>query len=216
MIDNEYLIVLFKNKVRKKIVKTFKTSKRCLVFYNKLVSENNNVIFYRTHENGFECKYEIAILEKSKGTLFSTYSMDEYGRNIKIDLEEEDYNVIKLDIFNLPEKIYDCQKKKRIDVSVLVKHYLDKSGIKMISKLNNRIIVQRDTDFKLFSLKTIEDADVFIDSLSSFFIRTGRKDCIFVKDVSTSQRKYLYELLVEAGYSKDFLYRQVTTYGVKK
>lgn len=215
MID-QYIIVLFKNKVRKKIIKRFKTSKRSLSFYNKLLEKSDNVVFDKQTENGFESKYEIAILEKSSSKLFPIYITDQYGRNIKIELDDGEYNIVKINEYKLEELIQDCENKERVSFDSFVKTYLNKDGIKMISKLNNKIIVQNDQKTNLFSLKSDDDADRFIDSVSSHFLNIKRFDCMFVKDISTAQRKYLYDLLIDQGFDRDFLYRQVTTFGVKK
>ena len=40
-----YQIVLFKNKIKKKIINKFKTHKRANEFYESLLSESNNVLF---------------------------------------------------------------------------------------------------------------------------------------------------------------------------
>lgn len=214
--DGEYIVVLFKNKVRKKIVKTFKTSKRALAFYQKLIEESKKVIFNKETENGFTCKYELVLLEKNNGKLFTTYITDEYGRNVKIDIEDSNYSIAKINDYRIPDQIHDHQKKKRISVNKLIDSYLPKIGVKMISKLNNKIIVQNNEDINLFVLKNDDDASRFIDSLSEYFLKIKRLDCMFIKDISTAQRKYLYDILNEKGFSKDFLYRQVTTFGVKK
>lgn len=216
MVDSIFLVVLFKNKVRKKIIKTFKTSKRCTDFYNKLVKESNNVVFDRKHDNGYDSKYEIAMVKSGVSENNIIYKSDEYGRNIKIEVEDDNFTILDIKNYKVSEKIFDLQSKKRIDLETFINLYLSKKGIKMISKLNNRVVVQKDEKVWLFSLKNIEDAYRFMESLSSHFFSIGRGDCIFVKDTSTIHRKYLYELLEEKGYTKDFLYRQVTTFGVKK
>lgn len=214
--NDQYIVVLFKNRVRKKIIKRFKTSKRSLSFYNKLLDESNKVVFDKQTENGFESKYEIAILEKSSSKLFPVYLTDQYGRNIKIELDDNEYNIVKINEYKIEEQIQDCGKKTRISLNEFIKYYLDREGIKMISKLNNKIIVQNDQKTDLFSLKSDNDADRFIDLVSSYFLNIKRYDCMFVKDISTAQRKYLYDLLIDQGFDRDFLYRQVTTFGVKK
>jgi hypothetical protein len=214
--DDQYIIVLFKNRVRKKIVKKFKTSKRSLLFYNNLLLQSESIVFNKQTENGFTTKYEIALLEKNKNNLFPFYMTDEYGRNVKIDLEDNEYSVVKISPYNIEELIQDYEKKSRISLDVFMKNYLSNDGIKMISKLNNKIIVQNDQKINLFVLKSDDDASRFIDQLSSHFLNIKRYDCMFVKDISTAQRKYLYDLLIEYGFPKDFLYRQVTTFGVKK
>ena len=85
-------------------------------------------------------------------------------------------------------------------------------GLKMISVLNNKIVVQNDDDVKLFSCKNDTESSRFIDSLSLYFFKIKRGDCLFIKDSSTPQRKYLYSLLESKGYDKKVLYRKFTTY----
>lgn len=216
MNNDNFLIVLFKNKTRKKIIKKFKTSKRALDFFNKIISESDNVIFNREYENGNKCDFDIAIVEKSEKKLFPHFVTDEYGRNVKIELSDDDYNIVKIVKYNVNEKIFDNQSNKRISVNTFIKKYLSSDGLKMISSLNNKIVVQLDSSLFLFSLKTENDSSRFIDKLSSHFLKVKRFDCIFVKDVSTAQRKYLYDLLEEYGFTRKVLYRQSTTFEVKK
>ena len=85
-------------------------------------------------------------------------------------------------------------------------------GYKMVSKLNNKIIVQEDENFKLFTLKNIYDSDRFIDSLSEVLMKENKGNVLLVKDVSTAQRKYLYNILVEKGFPKPYLFRHSTTH----
>lgn len=57
-----YQIVLFKNKIKKKIIKKFKTSKRAVNYYKSLLDISDNVIFSKQYDNGFESDYELALL----------------------------------------------------------------------------------------------------------------------------------------------------------
>lgn len=216
MNDDNFLVVLFKNKTRKKIIKKFKTSKRALEFFNKISSKSDEVIFERQYENGNECVFDLGLLEKSTKSLFPFFITDEYGRNVKIELSDEDYNIVRISKYNVEELIFDNQKNKRVSLSYFISHYMKKDNLKLISSLNNRIIVQIEDKLFLFTLKTENDSSRFIDRLSSHFLKIKRFDCIFVKDVSTAQRKYLYELLESSGFSKKVLYRQSTTFEVKK
>lgn len=216
MNDDNFLVVLFKNRTRKKIIKKFKTSKRALEFFNKISSKSDDVIFERQYENGSECVFDLGLLEKSTKNLFPFFITDEYGRNVKIELSDEDYNIVKIIRYNVEEQIFDNQKNKRISLSYFISNYLKKDNLKLISSLNNRIIVQIEDKIFLFTLKTENDSSRFIDRLSSYFLKIKRFDCIFVKDISTAQRKYLYELLESNGFSKKVLYRQSTTFEVKK
>ena len=84
-----------------------------------------------------------------------------------------------------------------------------------MSKLNNKIIVQNDDKINLFTFKNDDDSSRFIDNLSSYFMDIKRMDCMFVKDYDTHQRKYLYDILVERGYPKSYLFRHSTTHPTK-
>ena len=85
----------------------------------------------------------------------------------------------------------------------------------MISKLNNKVIVQNDDNYNLFTLKNDDDSSRLLDNLSENFISQKRSDCMFVKDYSTAQRKYLYLILSEKGFPKTYLFRQSTTHPTK-
>ena len=211
-----YLIVLFKNKVKKKIIKKFKTSNRANTFYESLLETSNNIIFDKQYENGFVSKYEIAILEKISGTFLPVFLKDELGRNIKVDLEDDDFSIKKINPYHIDELILDTSLNKKINSKEFIKLYLDPPGLKLVSKLNNKIVVQNDDKFNLFTLKNDYDSSRFIDSISEFFMEQKRFDCMFVKDYSNAQRKYLYNLLIENGFSKSYLQRQTTTHPLKE
>ena len=207
-----YLIVLFKNKVKKKIINKFKTSKRANDYYNSLLENSDNVIFDKKYENGFECGYEIAILEKTSGTFLPVFLKDEFGRNIKINLDDEDYTISKINKYRTEELILDYQTNTKITSTEFIKKYLKGDGLKLVSKLNNKVVVQNDDTFNLFTLKNDDDSSRFMDSISQHLFKEKKMDCIFVKDYSTTQRKYLYNILTEKGFSKHYLQRQSTTH----
>ena len=211
-----FLIVLFKNKDKRKIINKFQTFKKTEKFFNELLEKSNSIIFEKKFDNGHESDYELAILQKKSEVKNFMYIKDDFGRTIKVDLEDDDYQILKISNFKVEETILDYQTKKKITVPFLLKTYLSKEGLKMISKLNNKIVIQNDDVFNMFTLKNDEDANRFIESLSTHFINIGRNDCIFVKDSSTVQRKYLYTLLVEKGFPKSYLFRHSTTHPTKK
>jgi hypothetical protein len=85
-----YLIVLFKNKIKKKIINKFKTHKKSDDLFITLSNQSNDVIFEKKYTNGDECSYELAILEKSPDTFLPVYLKDELGRQIKVNLDDGD------------------------------------------------------------------------------------------------------------------------------
>jgi hypothetical protein len=210
-----YQVVLFKNKVKKKIINKFKTHKKANELYNSLVEESNTVLFDKKYENGYESLYELSLLEKTSGTLLPMFMKDTFGRQVKVDLDDNDFTIIRISTYNLEELIVDYSTNTRITISDFIKKYLDPPGLKMVSKLNNKVIVQNDDHYNLFTLKNDDDSSRLLDNLSENFISKKRSDCMFVKDYSTAQRKYLYSILSEKGFPKTYLFRQSTTHPTK-
>jgi hypothetical protein len=209
--DN-YTIVLFKNKTKKKIIKKFKTYKRCKKFFDDLLDANKSVIFDVETENGKVCNYEIALVEKSSVNAQSYFVRDDFGRTIKVEMADPDFTILQISQFKKEEMLYDIKNSKRISVSSFLKKYLPKVGVKLVSKINHKIAVQNDEQVNLFSLKSESDCNRFMDLLSNHLMNEGRIDTILVKDSSKEQKKYLYNLLESNGYSKSVLYRRFTTY----
>ena len=207
-----FQIVLFKNKVKKKIINKFKTHKKAMEFYDTLLRESDEVIFNMEYENGTKSNYEIAVLEQMTGTLLPVFLKDDIGRTIKVELEDSDYTITKISKYKIDEEFVDYQTKKKITTKQFIRRYLSPDGLKMLSKLNNKVVVQNDDDINLFTFKNDYDSSRFLDLLSEHFMIKERKDCMFVKDYSTQQRKYLYQLLSERGYPKGYLMRHSTTH----
>ena len=207
-----YLVVLFKNKKRKRIIKKFVTLSRAKSFYENLIEKSNEVIFDVLVENGKDCRFELGLIDTKPNQSAPIYMTDEHGRNIRIKLEETGMSIIKMSPYRQEELIYDVEKNCKITSNDLIKQYLKGDGLKMISVLNNKIVVQKDEVIKLFSLKNEQESSRFVDCLSSYFFKIKRGDCLFIKDYSSPQRKYLYSLLESNGFDKKVLYRKFTTY----
>jgi hypothetical protein len=206
-----YIVVLFKNKKKKRIIKKFITFNRAKQFYDKLVQESNDVLFEIKVEGGSECNYEIGIVEMSSKQLVPVYMTDEFGRNVKVKLDEDGMTLFKIQPYKKEETVFDIRTGKKITMSNLIKKYLKGDGLKMISVLNNKIVLQEDEKIHLFTLKSESESSRFVDCMSLHFFKIKRGDCLFVKDYSTAQRKYLYSLLESNGIDKKILYRKFTT-----
>ena len=209
---SNYLVVLFKNKKKKKIIKKFITLSRAKNYFDGLIEKSNEVIFEVLVENGTECKLELGLIEMSPNQSSPMYMTDEFGRNVKVKLEENGMSIVNIKPYRDEDLIYDVKNKKKITSQEFIKRYLKGDGLKMLSVLNNKIILQRDENIDLFSLKNESESSRFIDCISSHFFKIKRGDCLFIKDYSTPQRKYLYELLESNGFDKKVLYRKFTTY----
>jgi hypothetical protein len=214
--NDTYQVILFKNKVKKKIINKFKTHKKAFEYYKLLIKESDEVIYDIVMDNGVVSEYELSLVERSSSSPSSLYMKDDYGRQVKVSLDDSELTMINITRYRIEELFLDYTTNKKIDTRQFIKQYLDNTGFKLISKLNNKIIVQNDDKFNLFTLKTSDESERFIDILTKKFNDDGRKDCLLVKDYSTPQRKYLYELLVKMGFEKSYLQRSSTTYPSKK
>lgn len=215
-IEYNFQIVIFKNKVKKKVVKKFITRKRGDEFFDKLIKESNDVIFEKQYENGFYSDYELTFIEKVSPSFSPIYLKDDYGRNVKINIDDNNYSITKISKYKVEEQFLDLSQNKKMNSKEFIKKYLSKPGLKMLSKLNNKIVLQNDDDLNLFTFKNEQDSGRFITTISNLFFSQKKYDCMFVTDSSTIQRKYLYDLLVQRGFSKEYLFRQVTTHQKQK
>ena len=112
MLNPKYLVVLFKNKVRKKIIKKFSNYKNALDFFESQVKKSEEVIFERMFENTRDTSFQIGLIEIGENNHEPFYFNDEYGRNVKIVFEDDGFNLIKLKPHKVDEKIFDIQQNK--------------------------------------------------------------------------------------------------------
>jgi hypothetical protein len=211
-----YLVVLFKNKKRKKIIKSFVRKNYAEKFFKDKIEESNQVKFNVEVENSEDCKYEIGFLSLTDDKQIPLFVQDEFGRNVKIDLEDSDYKITNIFDYNLPEKIQDCQKNKRITYDEFFKSYFSDRELKNVFTINNKVVIQKDENIMLFSFKNQNESKRFMKVLQEDLVSQKRADGIFVTDNDTVQRKYIYTLLEQYGVDRKKLYRQSTTFSKRK
>jgi hypothetical protein len=208
----KYLIVLFKNKERKKIIKKFKTLDRAKKFYDNSLEQSKQILFDKKVENGKFCEYEIGLIETEPSEFGNYFIKDDLGRQVKIEIDDPSFRVLNISKFRIEDFIYDIKDNKKLDLISFIRKYLQKEGIKLVSKLNNKIVVQNDDSFNIFSLKSELESKRFLTILEDYMLKNKRLDCIIVSDDSIQQKKYLYDLLNSKGISKSILYKKSTTF----
>jgi hypothetical protein len=207
----KYLIVLFKNKERKKIIKKFKTLDRAKKFYESKINDNG-IYFDKKVENGKNCNFELALIETDPDEFENYFIKDDLGRQVKVETDDSRYKIMKISNYKIEDFIYDIQKNKRLNFITFIRNYIPREGIKLVSKLNNKVVIQNDENFFLFSLKSEDESKRFLTVLEDYMLSNNRMDCIIVSDDSNRQKKYLYELLSSKGISKSMLYKKSTTF----
>ena len=200
------MVVLFKNKKRKKIIKYFVTKNKAELFFKKQLELSDAVNFNIEVENAKNVKYELALLSIIDETQLALFKQDDIGRNVKIEMVDSDYKIIKIESFNVPEKIFDWTLNKRISFDEFFSLYFKEKELKNIFTVNNKLVIQKDENLNLFTLKNSEESKRFLYSLQDYMLKQKRSDGLFVKDTDTIHRKYLYELLEKNGIDKKRLY----------
>jgi len=138
--------------------------------------------------------------------------VDDLGRNLTAILDNESYIFLDIRKYKIEEKIFDWQKQKRITYNQFIKDYFFDFNLKSVFTLNNKICVQVNEDVSVFSLKDDSESKRLLSVLEDTFIEQSRNDCIFVSDVSSAQRKWIYNIMSSKGFNKKRLYRTKTTF----
>jgi len=206
-----FQIILFKNNKKKKIFKSFKTKKNANSYFESKMKKSNRVKFKTLVENGVDVDMRLSIVSNTPNNDYSQiYYTDELGRQIIVNPKiGENLYIQKISQYNEEELIYDIKENKKIDIDFFIKKYLSEKELYMLSKLNNKLIVQKNENIQLFSFKNENDVGRFVDSLTNSM---DKINFIYVSDVSSAQKKYLYKLLEESGFDKQMLYRKSTTH----
>lgn len=210
--SQNYIIVLFKNKLKKKLIKSYITEKTATVKYKELLKKNDDILFHKKYENATEVTYELGLLTSNQKTQKSLFITDDLGRNIPVNLENPDYVFLDIQRFKVEEKIFDWQAQGKITLMQFIKKYCKGKDLKSIFTLHNKICVQIDTEVSVFSLKNKMESERFLEVVEDYFRSNNRYDAIFVRDVSSAQRKWIYNTLEEKGFDKKRLYRLKTTF----
>ena len=205
---NKYKIILFKNGERLKSFFSSNNKKSILTKYNKLINEKKPkfIIEFISRKR---VRFELGIVT-TEGNGDTIFVKDSVGRTKKVSMGDSTYNIIKLLPYWKEEFIYAHHNKKKISFIELMGTYIQNADFKQVFTLNNKLIVQNDDDFKLFSLKTVSDASRLIDIIEFDVLDIGRGDCLFVRDRDTIQRKQLYTLLESVGFDRVMLRKQYT------
>lgn len=211
MSDN-YIIVLFKNKKKKKIIKSYSTEKNAYTKYKHLLTENKKITFAKKVENAETVNYELALLTNQSKIQKTLFIKDELGRNNVVSTDDKNYVFLDISKYEIEETLFDWQTQKKIKFDYFIKKYCTKKELKSIYTLHNKICVQIEDNVNIFSLKDKLESQRFLNILQKYFIDSSRQDAIFVSDVSSAQRKWVYNILEEKGFDKKRLYRLKTTF----
>ncbi len=204
----KYSIVLFCNKKKMKTLYTcykkntvyehwrdYKTIKKPQ--YVKLIGAKRNL----------ELVWELALIFPNNRWANSVYVKDSLGRNIEAKIENNKFRIKEIIPYWKEELIYDFDTKKRIRYHEMMEYIIKINEIAQIFTLNNKLFVQVENNVKLFGNKNISDTERLFEIVKEELINKRKSNFIFVKDITTHQRKLLYILLESKGFKRTELFR---------
>jgi len=208
MKNGKYFIVLFCNKKRVKIL--YKCQKKNTVYdywHEFKTQRKPRFIKTQNRNRNNDVVYEMALIFPNTRWSTKTFVKDSLGRLVEAKFEDEKFRIKEIIPYWKEELIYDFQKKERVRYHELLEQVLSISEIGQIFTLNNKLFIQNENDILLFGNKNIKDSKRLFELIREDVLKKKKGNFIFVKDVSTAQRKILYKLLESKGFKKSELFR---------
>lgn len=208
MKNGKYFIVLFCNKKRVKIL--YRCMKRTTVYeYWREFKTEHKPPFTKSQggKRNKELTFELALIFPNNRWATNPWVKDSLGRNQEAKIEDGEFRIKEIIPYWQEELIYDHTTKKRIRYHEMVKQILPITEVAQIFTLNKNLFIQIENDVKMFGNKNLSDAERLFEILKEDLIKRKRGNFIFVKDVTTHQRKLLYPLLESKGFKRSDLFR---------
>ena len=209
MINYKYFIILFCNKKKKKVIhKSAKRSTINEIWYELRTQRKPPYVKTNSGKQRTDLNFELVLIYPNNRWAVKTYVKDELGRNLEAKIINNDKQRIKEVIpYWEEELVYDFESKKRIRYHEMMNYILSVSDIAQLFTLNNKLFVQVENDVRMFGNKNLSDTDRLFEIVKEELLRKKRKNFIFVKDITTHQRRLLYDLLVSKGFKRSELFR---------
>lgn len=208
MKGGKYFIVLFCNKKRVKIL--YRCMKRTTIteYWHEFKTEKKPpFIKIQGGKRKQEQIFELGLVFPNNRWATKTYVKDSLGRNVEAVIEDNKFRIKEMVPYWKEELIYDFQTKKRIRYHEMLNQILKISEIAHIFTLNKNLFVQIENDIRLFGNKNINDSERLFEILKTDLLKRKKGNFLFVKDITTHQRKLLYEMLESKGYKRTELFR---------
>jgi hypothetical protein len=208
MKNGKYFIVLFSNKKRIKILYKCMQMKTVYGYWREFRTQKQpEFIKQQGGKRSKELVFELALIFPNNRWATKTYVKDSLGRNIEALIENDKFRIKEIIPYWQEELIYDYQIKKRIRFHEMMAKIEPISDIAQIFTLNNKLFVQVENDVKLYGNKNINDSERLFEIVKQKLLSKKRSNFFFVKDVTTHQRRLLYDLLESKGFKRSELIR---------
>jgi hypothetical protein len=208
MKNGKYFIVLFCNKKRIKILYRCQKLTTIHEYWREFKTERKpRFLKIQGGKRNQEQIFELGLIFPNSRGVKSVYVKDSLGRLIEAKMENEKLRIKEIIPYWKEELVYDFQTKKRIRYHEVLDSIMGISDIGQIFTLNNKLFVQVENDIRLYGNKNIDDAERLFNLIREDLLKKKKSNFIFVKDVTTAQRKSLYTLLESKGFKRTELFR---------
>ena len=151
--------------------------------------------------------FELALIFPNTRWSTNPWVKDSLGRNIEAKMEDGKFRIKEIIPYWKEELIYDFQIKKRIRFHEMMDKIYPISEIAQVFTLNNKLFVQVENDVWLYGNKNLHDTERLFELVKEKLLKKKKGNFIFVKDITTHQRKILYNLLESKGFKRTELFR---------
>lgn len=208
MINYKYFIYLYCNRKKQKIIHKSAKRSTILEIWRELKTQKKPpYVKTNSGKKRVSTNYELALIFPNTRWSTKTYIKDDMGRNLEATIDNDKQRIKELIPYWVEELIYDFDAKKRIRYHELIEQFISVKDVAQVFSLNNKIFLQVDNDVKMFGNKNLDDSNRLFAIIRDDLLKRKKTNFIFVKDVTTHQRKLLYNLLVEKGYKRTELFR---------
>jgi hypothetical protein len=210
MKNGKYFIILFCNKKRVKVLHRSMTRNTIYEYWREFRTQKKPR-FIKLQGGGGNRKsdlvYELALIFPNNRWATATYVKDSLGRNQEALIENDKFRIKEIIPYWKEEFIYDFQVKKRIRYHEMLNKITPINDIAQIFLLNNKLFVQIEDDIRLYGNRNLNDSERLFELIKEDLINKKKGNFIFVKDITTYQRKLLYNLLESKGFKRKELFR---------
>jgi hypothetical protein len=215
--NKKYFIVLFiDQKENRTIHSSLKKDKIIELWRNIKKEKKPPFIKHTLSHRSLEMKFELLLIfrkdnnkKQKNNDLIKDHIIvkDNIGRNKVLTLDKDNFIVKEIIPYWVEETIWDFNNKKKIKYNQLISIIKPINELTQIYTLNNKIIIHNDNMVKLFGLRNIPDTIRLFNLIKNDLVKIGKGNFFFIRDVNTTQRVKLYEILENLGYNRNRLIR---------
>ena len=208
MKNGKYFIVLFCNKKRIKIFYRCQQRTTITEYWHEYKTQKKpKFIQLQGGKRNQELVFELALIYPNNRWATKTYVRDSLGRNVEAKIENNKFRIKEIIPYWKEELIYDFDNKKRIRYHEMIEFFLPIQEIAQVFTLNNKLFIQVENNIRMFGNKNLRDSERLFEIVKEDLLERKRGNFIFVKDITTHQRKLLYQMLENKGYKRTELFR---------